>query len=135
MSNPTPNTHPLLAQLNPPQAAAVQAIHGPVLVMAGPGSGKTRVLVDRVIRLLLDGAEPSKIMCLTFTKAAAAEMSNRLFERLSAWVVLPQPELRAQLAELGVDDSDPATLRRALCYRGGTGPFAGCAGLAWPGLA
>ena len=82
-------------------------------VNANAGSGKTRVLVDRVIRLLLDGAEPSKIMCLTFTKAAAAEMSNRLFERLSAWVVLPEPELRAQLTELGVDDGDPATLRRA----------------------
>jgi len=82
-------------------------------VNANAGSGKTRVLVDRVIRLLLDGAEPSKIMCLTFTKAAAAEMSNRLFERLSAWVVLPQPELRTQLAELGVDDGDSATLRRA----------------------
>ena len=52
-----------------------------VWVSANAGSGKTHVLVDRVIRLMLNGTEPSRIMCLTFTKAAAAEMAQRLFER------------------------------------------------------
>ena len=51
-------------------------------------AGKTKVLVDRVVRLMLGGTEPSRIMCLTFTKAAAAEMANRLFERLSKWIAL-----------------------------------------------
>ena len=55
-----------------------------VWVSASAGSGKTRVLTDRVLSLLLDGNEPHKILCLTFTKAAAAEMANRLAERLAA---------------------------------------------------
>ena len=53
-------------------------------VSANAGSGKTHVLAQRVIRLLLDGADPSKILCLTYTQAAAANMSNRVFRRLSA---------------------------------------------------
>ncbi len=57
-------------------------------VSANAGSGKTHVLTQRVIRLLLSGARPSAILCLTYTKAAASEMSNRVFERLAEWVVL-----------------------------------------------
>ena len=49
---------------------------------ANAGSGKTRVLTDRVARLLLDGTDPQNILCLTYTKAAASEMQNRLFRRL-----------------------------------------------------
>ena len=52
-------------------------------VSANAGSGKTHVLTQRVIRLLLAGARPSSILCLTYTKAAASEMSNRVFERLA----------------------------------------------------
>ncbi|MGO7428221.1 UvrD-helicase domain-containing protein, partial [Rhizobium ruizarguesonis] len=52
-------------------------------VSANAGSGKTHVLTQRVIRLLLSGARPSAILCLTYTKAAASEMSNRVFERLA----------------------------------------------------
>lgn len=51
-------------------------------VSANAGSGKTRVLTDRVARLLLAKNLPQKILCLTYTKAAAAEMQNRLFSRL-----------------------------------------------------
>ena len=51
-------------------------------VSANAGAGKTHVLTDRVTRLLLDGAYPARILCLTYTKAAAAEMSSRLFARL-----------------------------------------------------
>ena len=73
-----------------------------VWVAASAGSGKTHVLVDRVIRLLLDGAAPDAILCLTFTKAAAAEMSNRLFQRLSGWVALDDQALTLTLNTLGV---------------------------------
>ena len=52
---------------------------------ANAGSGKTRVLTDRVARLLLRGVEPQRILCLTYTKAAASEMQNRLFRRLGEW--------------------------------------------------
>ncbi|HEX2115992.1 MAG TPA: double-strand break repair helicase AddA, partial [Alphaproteobacteria bacterium] len=69
-------------------------------VMANAGSGKTRVLVDRVIRLLLAGTKPGAILCLTFTKAAAAEMANRLHQRLGEWSVMPEPALRDALHHL-----------------------------------
>ncbi|WP_171123750.1 MULTISPECIES: double-strand break repair helicase AddA [unclassified Ruegeria] len=69
---------------------------------ANAGSGKTRVLTDRVARLLLDGVQPQHILCLTYTKAAASEMQNRLFKRLGEWAMLGDDALRAQLTELGV---------------------------------
>lgn len=68
---------------------------------ANAGSGKTRVLTDRVARLLLAGVDPARILCLTYTKAAASEMQNRLFARLGAWAMKPEAELRLALAELG----------------------------------
>ncbi len=84
-----------------------------VWVNANAGSGKTHVLVDRVIRLMLAGTEPSRIMCVTFTKAAAAEMANRLFERLSQWIALDDEKLTALLAGLGHSAPDAALLERA----------------------
>ena len=69
---------------------------------ANAGSGKTRVLTDRVARLLLDGTDPQKILCLTYTKAAAGEMQNRLFARLGAWAMSPDASLRDALQEMGV---------------------------------
>jgi ATP-dependent helicase/nuclease subunit A len=82
-------------------------------VAANAGSGKTRVLVDRVIRLLLDGVEPERILCLTFTKAAAAEMANRLFEQLGQWIRLDDTALGAAISALGVEDVGKALLDRA----------------------
>ena len=70
---------------------------------ANAGSGKTRVLTDRVARLLLDGVDPSHILCLTYTKAAATEMQNRLFKRLGGWAMLDETGLRADLERLGVE--------------------------------
>ncbi len=70
---------------------------------ANAGSGKTRVLTDRVARLLLEEVSPQNILCLTYTKAAAAEMQNRLFKRLGAWAMMPDADLRAELTTLGVD--------------------------------
>jgi ATP-dependent helicase/nuclease subunit A len=68
---------------------------------ANAGSGKTRVLTDRVARLLLGGVEPQHILCLTYTKAAATEMQNRLFRRLGEWAMKPDPALRDELGKLG----------------------------------
>jgi ATP-dependent helicase/nuclease subunit A len=69
---------------------------------ANAGSGKTRVLTDRVARLLADEVPPERILCLTYTKAAAMEMQNRLFERLGEWAMMPEDELRDALAMVGV---------------------------------
>ncbi len=81
---------------------------------ANAGSGKTRVLIDRVARLLLGGTEPQRVLCLTYTKAAASEMQNRLFLRLGEWAMLTEPKLRDALRELGVDGGiDADTLVRA----------------------
>ncbi|MBI1217081.1 MAG: double-strand break repair helicase AddA [Rhodobacteraceae bacterium] len=81
---------------------------------ANAGSGKTRVLIDRVARLLLNGVQPQRILCLTYTKAAASEMQNRLFRRLGGWAMLPDPALRAELAGLGAGGPvDAETLAQA----------------------
>jgi len=72
---------------------------------ANAGSGKTKVLTDRVARLLLDGVNPQHILCLTYTKAAASEMQNRLFKRLGEWAMLDDALLIQQLHQLG-EDSD-----------------------------
>ena len=70
-------------------------------VSANAGAGKTRLLTDRVTRLLLSGANASRILCLTYTKAAAAEMATRLFDRLGEWALLPDQDLRGRLIEIG----------------------------------
>ena len=75
---------------------------GSVWLAANAGSGKTRVLTDRVARLLLDGTPPERILCLTYTKAAAGEMQNRLFARLGRWAMLEDDALRAEITRLGV---------------------------------
>ena len=81
---------------------------------ANAGSGKTRVLTDRVARLLLDEVPPENVLCLTYTKAAASEMQNRLFQRLGEWAMMPKRELRKQLKELGTEAViDDAYLSRA----------------------
>ncbi len=81
---------------------------------ANAGSGKTRVLTDRVARLLLDGVQPQHILCLTYTKAAASEMQNRLFKRLGEWAMLGDASLLQQLTDLGVKGIiDPNRLAQA----------------------
>lgn len=80
---------------------------------ANAGSGKTRVLTDRVARLLLGGVEPQHILCLTYTKAAASEMQNRLFKRLGEWAMMPEPALRDTLATLGEGAPSRQRLSRA----------------------
>jgi ATP-dependent helicase/nuclease subunit A len=87
-----------------------------VFVSANAGSGKTKTLVDRVARLLLRGVDPSRILCVTYTKAAAAEMQGRLFERLGGWSVREDADLAGELAALEArprEDFDHEALRQA----------------------
>src|SRR5439155_25282296 len=67
---------------------------------ASAGTGKTHVLTARVLRLLLAGVDPSSILCLTFTKAGAAEMAHRIHERLAYWVRLNDRDLAQELLML-----------------------------------
>jgi ATP-dependent helicase/nuclease subunit A len=71
-------------------------------VSANAGSGKTHVLVQRVIRLLLEGVPPEKILCITFTKAAAANMAERVFSTLGHWVTLDEAALDDAIREAGI---------------------------------
>lgn len=71
-----------------------------VWVSASAGTGKTKVLTDRLLRLLLQGCNPEKILCLTFTKAASAEMRTRLQVTLEKWVTMPLPSLKDSLYQL-----------------------------------
>jgi len=82
-------------------------------VAASAGSGKTQVLSDRVLRLLLAGARPEGILCLTFTKAAAAEMANRIQGALAEWVRMDDRTLADTLAALAGTQIDAAMLSRA----------------------
>src|SRR6059058_3399621 len=84
-------------------------------VAANAGSGKTHVLAQRVIRLLLRGIEPAKILCLTFTKAAAANMANQVFATLAQWVALDDEKLDGALAE--IEESGPPSPMRARARR------------------
>ena len=79
------------------QAAAPETT---VWVDASAGTGKTKVLSDRVLALLLGGAKPDKILCLTYTRAAAAEMANRINRRLAEWSTAPEQELADSLHAL-----------------------------------
>ncbi len=93
-----------------------------VWVNASAGTGKTKVLTDRVLRLLLpqsksgaliNGTAPHRILCLTFTKAAASEMSIRIHGILGKWAVMPEKELHKQLAELLGHDPEPLHIEAA----------------------
>src|SRR5258707_7649261 len=89
----------------PPVRAAQARASDPTsssFVSANAGSGKTHVLVQRVIRLLLAGVPPEKILCITFTKAAAANMAERVFSTLGHWVTLDNDALDAAIGEAGI---------------------------------
>src|SRR3954469_5278361 len=84
-----------------------------VWVSASAGTGKTRVLINRLLWLMLDGTDPSRVLCLTFTRAAAAEMANRLNEELARWSTLRSGALAQTLQELTGRMPDDATIARA----------------------
>ena len=100
-----------LSQLEDEQARAADP-QAHAALSASAGTGKTQVLTARVLRLLLQGARPESILCLTFTKAAAAEMANRIGERLAKWVRLPTASLKKDLFALG-EPNDPKSQERA----------------------
>ena len=81
-------------------------------VAASAGSGKTKLLTDRLLRLMLSGAKPERIQCLTFTKAAAAEMAVRLQRTLGSWVTMPEAELAEALRRLDVDPARAGQARQ-----------------------
>jgi ATP-dependent helicase/nuclease subunit A len=82
-------------------------------VSANAGAGKTHVLVQRVIRLLLTNTPPEKILCITFTKAAAANMAERVFSTLSDWIGLDDAALDARLRDTGIAWPDGRLRKRA----------------------
>ncbi|NRG16469.1 double-strand break repair helicase AddA [Rhizobiales bacterium] len=82
-------------------------------VSANAGSGKTFVLARRVVRLLLSGTDPSRLLCLTFTKAAAAEMATRVFETLGSWTNMDDARLAEELTDIEGMRPDARRLARA----------------------
>ena len=84
---------PILQKTNAAQTQASDP-ESSAFVSANAGTGKTYILVNRVLRLLLAGNEPHRILCLTYTNAAAAEMENRLFEELSSWATMDEAPLK-----------------------------------------
>ena len=100
--------------LKPLEGAQAEASHPEKLVWlsASAGTGKTHVLTARVIRLLLAGNDPAAILCLTFTKAGAAEMADRIHARLASWVRMKEADLRKELFALG-EAHDPAAIAHA----------------------
>src|SRR3954468_1377716 len=84
-------------------------------VAANAGSGKTYVLAQRVIRLLLDGVDPAKILCITFTKAAAANMANQVFKTLRTWTALD--DARLDVAIRSTSKVEPDAKVRAFARR------------------
>jgi ATP-dependent helicase/nuclease subunit A len=99
VTSPLPPLQPEQARASDPSAH--------VWLSASAGTGKTQVLAARVFRLLLRGVDPGAILCLTFTKAGAAEMAGRINARLAAWVRMPAPELSADLKALGERPTPP----------------------------
>mgnify|MGYP001433264540 CR=1 FL=1 len=84
-----------------------------IWVIASAGTGKTKVLVDRVLGLLLAGTQAHRILCLTFTRAAAAEMANRIRVELGEWAVDQDSDMDAKIAEITGVTPDDGTRRRA----------------------
>lgn len=104
--------HKAFPPLKGEQAAASHPGSSDVWLSASAGTGKTQVLTARVLRLLLHDARPETILCLTFTKAGAAEMANRINEILGAWVRLPSNMLFKDLEALG-ENSGPEARAKA----------------------
>lgn len=74
--------------------------HHSAWVMANAGTGKTKILIDRILRLLLSGAKPESIICLTFTNVAAGEIKNRIFKELHGWIIQSEADVIASVQKL-----------------------------------
>ena len=108
-----PESGDLLAQVTSDQSRASDP-EASAWVSANAGSGKTHVLTERVVRLLLEGNRPSAILCLTYTKAAAAEMANRVFSRLAEWTRFDDDALAVAVGKI---DGRPPGAGRLLVAR------------------
>ena len=84
-----------------------------VFVSANAGTGKTKLLTDRVLRLLLSGADADSILCVTYTRAAAAEMRNRIYARLASWAIISTVDLTKDLQSMGIVAPSQANIRLA----------------------
>ena len=84
-----------------------------VWVSANAGTGKTRVLTNRILRLLIDGAQASDILAVTYTRAAASEMRDRLYGTLAKWAVIDESALEKALKDIGIEEPDSPQLERA----------------------
>jgi ATP-dependent helicase/nuclease subunit A len=98
--------------LKEPSVVAADPKHS-AWVAANAGAGKTYTLANRVTRLLLAGTAPEKILCLTYTKAAAAEMQGRLFKQLGEWAMLPNKALESKVMEIGAELGGPEDMKTA----------------------
>ncbi len=112
MNKPMQSAQDAVAETTRRQAQAAEPF-GSRWVSANAGTGKTHVLVQRVLRLLLAGAKADTILCLTYTNAAAAEMENRLFEHLSTWAVMNPALLHEKVSTLLAKNADEEELRLA----------------------
>ena len=99
-----------LEKANAEQRAASDPLTS-AFVAASAGSGKTKLLTDRLLRLMLAGTRPERILCLTYTKAAAAEMTIRLNRRLGEWVAMPEQKLDAELQALAVNPTQATRIQ------------------------
>lgn len=102
--NPVQQANRVQAQASDPRVSA--------FVGASAGSGKTKLLTDRILRLLLSGVPPERILCLTFTKAAAAEMAIRLRRAVASWATAPDESIRQAMIAIGENPS-PHIIARA----------------------
>ncbi len=104
---------PAIAREASDQQAAASDPQSSVFVSANAGTGKTKLLTDRVLRLMLAGAVPDSILCVTYTRAAAAEMRNRILSKLAIWTVMTAEELNSDLALMGIPVPSQVILARA----------------------
>ena len=101
-----------ISEINQQQQIASNPLNS-AWVFASAGSGKTRILINRLLRLLLQNVEPHKILCLTFTKAGASEMQERIAKDLLKWAILEDSQLLETIKQISGVSPNNATMQKA----------------------